>query len=305
MAWNEVYTQAQKPKWEEISAYVDSPEWEKLCGFLETTYGVSPLIEYSVCSGAPGWNVKYKKSSRSLCTIYPEKGHFTCLVSIGRKEAVEAELILNTCTPYLQNLYENTRLFNGSRWLMIDVTSEEIRRDVEELIRIRVHPPKARKKVQDTEVSEQESLETMVNGLYLKDTAKACGYLKRLQDLSKESPQVYGFLDTFIAMMEHDNSYVRTRGLALIAANAKWDSENRIDEIIDEYLKHITDMKPITARQCVQVLPELAKFKPDLRPVIREALVKADVGKYADSMQSLVQKDIYHAIKEVETMMSE
>ena len=32
-------------------------------------------------------------------------------------------------------------------------------------------------------------------------------------------------------MLDSDNPYIRTRGLLLISANAKWDSDNKIDEI--------------------------------------------------------------------------
>ncbi|WP_312441038.1 hypothetical protein [Lacrimispora sp.] len=41
--------------------------------------------------------------------------------------------------------------------------------------------------------------------------------------------------------------------ITLIAANAKWDRDNRIDEIIDELLRHVMDEKPVTARQCIKV----------------------------------------------------
>ena len=55
-------------------------------------------------------------------------------------------------------------------------------------------------------------------------------------------------MDKFIAMASSGNSYVRTRGLALIAHNAKWDVDDKIDGIIGGYLEHITDEKPICAR---------------------------------------------------------
>ena len=45
-----------------------------------------------------------------------------------------------------------------------------------------------------------------------------------------------------------------------------------VDEIIDGYLKHITDVKPITARQCIKLLPMIAKDKPELRNDICSAL---------------------------------
>lgn len=136
--------------------------------------------------------------------------------------------------------------------------------------------------------------------LYSKDNKIAYQTLKELQEKSEESNSVYPYMDKFIDMMDSDNSYIRTRGLTLIAANAKWDIDYKIDEIIDKYLQHITDIKPITARQCIKVLPEIAKFKPDLRQDIIAALQKADISFYADSMQSLVYKDIRSALKNIE-----
>ena len=49
----------------------------------------------------------------------------------------------------------------------------------------------------------------------------------------------------------------------MLAYNVRGDRDNKIDEIIDGYLKHITDVKPITARQCIKLLPMIAKDKPE------------------------------------------
>ena len=100
-------------------------------------------------------------------------------------------------------------------------------------------------------------------------------------------------------MIENSNSYIRTRGTVLISVNAKWDTENKIDEIIDNYLKHSLYEKPITARQCIKALPSIAKYKSDLVECIRETLLKADVTRYGDSMQTLIYKDISSSLKEI------
>lgn len=142
MEWSLQFNSDNKPDEKQISEFINNPLWENLCSYLESTYNVSPHIEYSRCSAQPGWNVKYKKSGRSLCTLYPEEGSFISMVSIGSKEAVEAELMLNTCTSYIRQLYEKTANFNGSRWLMIQVSSEEILEDVKALIGLRVAKPK-------------------------------------------------------------------------------------------------------------------------------------------------------------------
>jgi hypothetical protein len=84
--------------------------------------------------------VKYKKSGRALCTLYPDAGQFIALVTIGAKEATEAELLLPTCTEFLRELYARTQTFNGARWLMIHVTDEGVLEDVKKLIRLRVAP---------------------------------------------------------------------------------------------------------------------------------------------------------------------
>ena len=128
---------------------------------------------------------------------------------------------------------------------------------------------------------------------------------KALQELQKESEEtdcVYPFIDRLSDMLDSDNSYIRTRGLTLLAYNAKWDRANKIDEIIDGYLEHITDVKPITARQCIKLLPMIAKDKPELKEDILSALHRADVSFYEDSMRPLVYKDIQKALKEIQKL---
>ena len=121
---------------------------------------------------------------------------------------------------------------------------------------------------------------------------------KALQELIKESEEtdcVYPYMDRLSDMLDNDNSYIRTRGLTLLAYNAKWDKDYKIDEIIDRYLKHITDVKPITARQCIKLLPIIAKYKPELKDDILSAFHKADISGYDKSMQPLDYKDIQKA----------
>jgi len=137
----------------------------------------------------------------------------------------------------------------------------------------------------------------LINGLFYKNDKAAYKCLKELISASEKDNGVYQFFDIFSEMIDNDNSYIRTRGLLLISANAKWDTDFKVDEIIDKYLCHIMDDKPITARQCIKTLPNIAKFKPDLVDDILAALNKANPQRYSDSMQSLVNNDIKAALK--------
>ena len=82
-----------------FSQQVNSPLFESLCSYLEETYQCKPVVEFSKCSMQYGWNIKYKKGGRSLCTLYPQDGSFLALVVIGQREAGEAELLLPEESP--------------------------------------------------------------------------------------------------------------------------------------------------------------------------------------------------------------
>lgn len=144
MHWHEIYPVDREPVLADIEGYIANPLWDSFTSFIDEAYGAKPRIEYSRCGGAPGWNVKYKARSKSLCTVYPREGYFTCMVSVGSKEKDEAEALLPTCDPHVRDLYARSSDSAMGRWLMIDVTSEAILRDAEALIRLRVEPKAAR-----------------------------------------------------------------------------------------------------------------------------------------------------------------
>ena len=144
-----------------------------------------------------------------------------------------------------------------------------------------------------------EHIAELIELLFSKNATIGCGAMKELIAVAEESNCVYPYMDQFIGMLDSDNSYIRTRGLLLIAANAKWDMDYKIDEIIDEYLRHVNDSKPITARQLIQVLPKLAKDKPELKDDILKALLRANTERYASSMRPLVEKDIRNALEKI------
>lgn len=146
------------------------------------------------------------------------------------------------------------------------------------------------------------NIEELVRMLRCPNNREAYRALRSLQEASDLDDAAYAHIDAFIEMMRDSNSYIRTRGLTLIAHNAKWDEEGKIDGIIDEYLDHATDDKPITARQCIKSLPKLAEAKPNLMPHIASSLRQTDISQYADSMKSLIQNDIRDTLLALDSM---
>lgn len=134
--------------------------------------------------------------------------------------------------------------------------------------------------------------ETMLAALTGKNDKYACELTGKIIQESRESEEWYDYFQDFVPLLRHPKSLVRNRALTILASNAQWDTENRFDQLLSEYLSHITDEKPITARVCIQTLPELAQAKPQYIPAILRALEEAELSKYKDSMRSLIEKDI-------------
>ena len=135
-------------------------------------------------------------------------------------------------------------------------------------------------------------IENMIAKLTAKDDTYACAFADKIISESQETDEWYKYFDDFASLLNHPKSFVRNRVLYILAANAQWDEENRFDLIIADFLAHITDEKPITARQCIKALAQVGSAKPQYVPVILSRLRNADLSKYKDSMRPLIEKDI-------------
>lgn len=147
------------------------------------------------------------------------------------------------------------------------------------------------------------SIDKKVEMLMCLDNKQAYNALKECLEISKSCNNLYQYFDKFVEMMNsQNNSYIRTRGLRLIAYNSKWDTDNKINSCIEKWLEHIEDEKPITARQCIKDTVILAKNKQELIDTILKKLEK--ISKiYDDGMQSLISKDRQKAILQIKNML--
>lgn len=134
--------------------------------------------------------------------------------------------------------------------------------------------------------------ENIVAKLTAKDNKYACAIADKIITESQETDEWYEYFDDFASLLNHPQSLVRNRVMYILAANVQWDEENRFDAILSDFLAHITDEKPITARQCIKALAQVGSTKPQYIPAILSCLRSADLSKYKDSMRPLIEKDI-------------
>lgn len=146
MQWSEIYGKENEPTENQIKDFVDTPLWERLTVHMKEVYNAEPKMFHSRCSmdnGAwNGWNVKFKKSGKALCTLYPKRGFFVVLIAIGAREAAEADFLIPFCDEYTQALYHHTKSGAMGKSLAIEVTSENVLDDVMSLVALRAIPRK-------------------------------------------------------------------------------------------------------------------------------------------------------------------
>lgn len=143
---------------------------------------------------------------------------------------------------------------------------------------------------------EKEDIPQLMEWLTLKDDTMRYQVFLLLQNRSLFCDDVYPHWDILRNKLKSDNSYQRSIGLMLIAENVKWDTENRMEDTIDECLMLLYDEKPITIRQCIQALGKIASAKPSLNKKIASGLVSFDLMAVKETMRKSILLDILNVL---------
>ncbi len=117
-----------------------------------------------------------------------------------------------------------------------------------------------------------------------------------LQSRSSLFEDVYPHWEIFQNKLKSDNSYQRSIGLMLIAENVKWDSQSKIVDTIDDFLKLLNDEKPITIRQCIQSLGKISSFQPGLNYKIASKLLSFNLLSVKETMRKSILLDILNVL---------
>lgn len=137
MEWNEKFSRENQPEIADVAEYIDMKEWDVLFHELTEVIGAKPKLEHSRCS-IPGWNMKFKKKGKNLCTAYPQEGKVQVLIIANQQYQAEIEAFIAVSDNRIQLAYEKYDFLNGGKWLVFDIDSEELLRDALKLIQFRL-----------------------------------------------------------------------------------------------------------------------------------------------------------------------
>ena len=93
--------------------------WLEIRKYVEEYYDFIPELIYY--GQKYGWTLRYRKSGKTLCSLFPEKDSFTVLVVLGKKEVEKTFSIIDMLNVEVLTLFENAEQKRDGRWLWIRV----------------------------------------------------------------------------------------------------------------------------------------------------------------------------------------
>ena len=125
----------------------------------------------------------------------------------------------------------------------------------------------------------------------------------KLQEITDSKVKwIYTKWFMLVEKLSSENSYQRTIGLTLLANLCKNDHEQRIANIIDEYLNHFNDEKFITARLCIQSVWKIAVTNNNLRRKIIDSLENSyRENIHLKTHPNLIRQDIVDSLEKIMT----
>lgn len=110
--------------------------WEKLTQFIANNYPIPG--EWNFGGKKYGWNVWYRKSGKTLVSMYPQQGGFVVQIVLGKdqvEQALDLKLGKNVGT-----MLKETPQFHDGRWLFIRVKTEKDIKDIQQLLQVKRKP---------------------------------------------------------------------------------------------------------------------------------------------------------------------
>jgi len=112
------------------------PLWEQLTQFILHNYQLPGELSFG--GKKYGWNLWYRRSGKTLVSLYPQKNYLVAQIVLGKDQvenAIQLKLGKNVRT-----ILEETPQLHDGRWLFVKVRTGKDVKDIQELLRIKKRP---------------------------------------------------------------------------------------------------------------------------------------------------------------------
>ncbi len=129
-----VPTDAQMLAWTAGAA----AHWQALRDEAEERFGMPPEVSFG---GAKyGWQIRYRKGGRTLCTLFPERDAVTVLIVLGAKEVAKVTSVLDTLSPAVREAFERAGQYADGRWMWPRVLAAKDVQSIGALLAVKRRP---------------------------------------------------------------------------------------------------------------------------------------------------------------------
>lgn len=130
------------PDYENIIKFIGSKKvqdtWKNLLAFIDNSYNLDKKILFG--GKKYGWAVQYKKSKKTIVTIFPERESLTVLLIFGKSELEKIYDIKGEFSKPIIDQIDNTEQFHDGKWVWIKYQNGFVIDDIKELIKIKRKP---------------------------------------------------------------------------------------------------------------------------------------------------------------------
>lgn len=139
MTFERMLDDRHEPGEQEIIAAIGEGElWQDLRKHIDQSYDFEP--ELTFYGKKYGWTIRYRKSGKTLISLFPEHGAFTALVVLGKKEVVKVAGALGEFSSATRDLIASTKQLHDGIWLWIRVLEASQVEDVKQLLAAKRRP---------------------------------------------------------------------------------------------------------------------------------------------------------------------
>ncbi len=114
------------------------PWWEQICAFMLEAYQLPGLLSYG--GKNYGWNLWFRRGSRPLLSLYPQKSGMTAQIVLGKAEVQKAMAL--ALGEHFYRVLRETPSFHDGLWMFVPLESQRDVEDALQLIQLKSKPRK-------------------------------------------------------------------------------------------------------------------------------------------------------------------
>ena len=129
------------PTLDEMRSFIgDTTHFNKIFAFIDENYDFNPEIVYG--GKKFGVLIRYRRSGKTLLSLFPEKNCFSCVLVYGKKEVEQFENGKHEFSDNIRAIFDETRQYHDGKWMLIRIEDGTYMGELMEMIKIKKKPKK-------------------------------------------------------------------------------------------------------------------------------------------------------------------